>query len=278
MKNGKQVRAPWVAIALLAYSGSVSAYMIDDVYWGAADHGLGDVIGQTKQFQVFGANASLTGGVLTVDIYTNFAGLGDDKLYAAYTNKPASKLNGVNMGIGYGDLFLSNGWNPYVKPGNSTSGNTVHYKYDNNINGTHWIYGFALDNRWSQNGGSGKLYRLNGSANDANTLLTDDFISSATFRNGQEVAVDLNSSTVQDTGTTGVWSVHPGSGSTPGYLEFSFDIRGAGLTPNNLGLHWGPTCGNDVIEGKASVPEPGTFGLLGLGLMALAYRRHCRSG
>ncbi len=50
------------------------------------------------------------------------------------------------------------------------------------------------------------------------------------------------------------------------------------MTGDELGLHWVMTCGNDVIEGaatipSASVPEPGSIVLLFIGLISLGVSR-----
>jgi PEP-CTERM motif len=39
----------------------------------------------------------------------------------------------------------------------------------------------------------------------------------------------------------------------------------------DLGLSWNMTCGNDTIQGDYSVPEPGTIGLLSLGLLGVGF-------
>ena len=49
-----------------------------------------------------------------------------------------------------------------------------------------------------------------------------------------------------------------------------FDITGLNWNLEDLGFHWTMTCGNDVIEGGAPVPEPATMLLLGAGLIGLA--------
>jgi hypothetical protein len=60
---------------------------------------------------------------------------------------------------------------------------------------------------------------------------------------------------------------------TPDYahsmLTYTFDISFL-ANPNNMGFHWTMYCGNDVIEGQATVPEPGTMLLLGFGVAGLA--------
>ena len=120
-------------LTLALWAGSAFAYTINDEYVGADDHGMGDVIGNPGLFDISKAEISLSGSMLRIDIYTNFAGLGDDGLFANYTS-------GGN-GIGYGDLFLSDSWDPF---------GTSPYVGDDNSTGTLWTYGFALDNRIGQ--------------------------------------------------------------------------------------------------------------------------------
>ena len=273
MKMTMKLLAPVAALGLMAAASSASAYMVNDVYWGGNGHGYGDVIGPNSTFDISGADASLSSGtMLTVKIYTNFAGYGDNKLDTWATNMPASSPGGVNMGLGYGDLFLSTGWTPNGTPAD-------HYTNDNAATGNHWTYAFSLDNRWSNTGGSGSIYAL-GSGTSTNhnpdTLLSQDFLTctSCIYRNGQEVAAKTAGKSALGSGT---WSVIPGTSSSQGYLSFTFDIAGLNLDPNNLGFHWDMSCGNDTIEGKVSVPEPGTVALLGLGLIGLGFVRRRRT-
>ncbi len=240
-----------VACALLMTSLPTHATSISDSYIGGNAHGLGDVIGSTALYQIFGAELSVTGNLLTVSIHTTFAGEGDDGNAAAHT------FNG--NGIGYGDLFLSSSWNPHGNPG---------YLQDNAATGTVWQYGFALDNRWmnENQSGTGTLYSLNSNDNLLDSLRSDNFMSGATYRNGQEVAVNLGSAGVSAL-NGGSWDID----SSNDVVNFYIDLTGTGLQGSDIAIHWGMTCGNDVIEGIAvsAVPVPAAVWLFASGLLML---------
>lgn len=255
----KYLRTGVLAVCFAAIPALGVAYDIDDNYVGADDNGYGDVIGSTSDFQISGVNVSLSGSSLTVDVHTNFAGKSGTLFTGSITG---------GTGIGYGDLFLAGMWDPY---GSAT------YSSDNNTNGTLWEYGFSLDGRFTNPGegspGTGTLYRLNGADNDANALLSEDFLSGGTFRNGQEVAVDTSDAGENGTVTAignGSWFV------TSDMLRMTFDIGGTELmSASELAMHWALTCANDVIEGSYDVPEPGSLSLMLLSLagFGLIHRR-----
>ena len=240
-------------------SVNAAAYTIDDAYIGGQDSLNRDVIGRADWFDTFGANVAIDGTTITVDIHTNFVnGIG---------SYPSATYD--NNGIGVGDLFLATEWNPY---GSASDG----YSADNHATGTLWSYGLAIDNPFSQTGGSASLYALNGATNNANAILSDDYLSvgNGSYRNGQEISVDQSSGSTVDTGIGGSWSVNK----TDNIISFMFDAAGTDLfSTGELALHWGPFCGNDTIEGVVSVDEPTTLVLFGLGVFGLVIARRKNS-
>lgn len=243
------------ALALTAGGAAQAGTFADtitDAYWGSDGHGYGDVIGGSM-YDISGAKITRVGSVLTVTVNTAFAGHAGSDTFAAA------------KGIGYGDVFLGDTWNP---AGTAAD----HYTTDNSSNSTIWDYGFNLLDRWSNTGGTFKLYKLNGGTNAANILNSDSYITctGCTYRNGQEVGVKTSSSTVADTGKTGTWTILKDQS-----LQFTINVSGTDLANfSSIAMHWGETCQNDVVEGIVRLtPAPGTMPLLALGLGALVWRR-----
>jgi hypothetical protein len=267
-----------VASALLAVLAAPSVRageIIDDgarAYWGAdgAASGTQDVI-KDSVYEINGATIVRIGSVLTITIYTDFAG------HAGETK--SAQVGDIAKGIGYGDVFLKNSW--------TAAGSDQHHTGDNSASGSIWSYGLAIDttntsSRYTNDGGSFTLYKLVGSTNAANIINSDTLMAqckasnSCDYRAGQETEVKFkgNGSNVKDTGLEGTWSVVDGKS-----ITFTIDVKGTDLMNfAGFGMHWGETNQNDVIEGfTTAVAEPASIGLLMLGLGGLAYTRRRRA-
>lgn len=249
-KTRKFLAAAMVIGASSAQAGGISDNGVNG-YWGSDSNGQGDVIGGSV-YDILGASITRVGSVLTVVIQTNFAGHAGADPWAA------------PKGIGYGDVFLAQTWKPY--------GTDSHHVSDKASNGTKWNWGFSLDNRWNNDGGTFKLYELKGTSNQQAILNSESFMTctNCSYRKGQATAVKTTSSYAKDMGRTGQWTVVDNK-----ELRFTIDVASTNLMNfSSFAMHWGETCQNDVIEGAAmAISAPGTLPLLALGAGALLWAR-----
>ena len=205
-----------------------------------------DIIGDPAHFDIEHVKVDRTGaGLLTVSIKNTLVGKSGD-LFRGPTIDPSGSVTG-NTGIGYGDLFLSNfsDAKPYtgtLGPGSSED------RYDNGHQWTHALVFENFEDRYTDDGGQLLLYELNGS-NEQNAFLTEDFFDgNFIYRNGQEIAVDRDSTTVDpvevniNSLTVGSWSVDAAND----LLTFAMnDVNGTALADwTGLSLKWSFTCAN----------------------------------
>lgn len=237
-----------VAAAFVSISSMASAYSswtIQDNYIGAdPTHNSWDgkdVVGDNNLFGVDRMEIKLEENLLTIDIYS---------WYFDNIGQYSTRL---------GDLFIStNGWNP--------SGSAP-YVNDNSSNGEKWEYAFHITTDTKGKPTGGALYDIR---NAQDHIVPSYAPSGYIYRAGQEVLVNTTGLNSVASGNVNIVDV-PNSGLD--YLSISFDISALHMKPGDwMGLHWGMSCGNDVIEGAFDpgiVPEPSTVFLLGIGLLGV---------
>jgi len=129
--------------------------------------------------------------------------------------------------------------------------------------GEQWEYALKLDNYLPN------IATTTSGATTLYSIQTANIITSSApgyiYRAGQEVQYKPAGQTSLATGS---WSLNNMGGSdTDDFLRFTIAYDFGDVS--TYGLHWGMTCGNDVIEGAAPVPEPSAMLLFGTGLMGL---------
>ena len=134
--NNMKLLKPSLLAAFCALLAAVAlpaqATLVNDDYWGA---NAGSECLGCPLYGIDSANVTRNGNLLTISINTDFAGQGG---LHHDTIDDTGTVAGMSLGIGYGDLFLSNAWNPV--------GASPH-KTDEASNGTHWTYGLAFANK-----------------------------------------------------------------------------------------------------------------------------------
>jgi hypothetical protein len=127
--------------------------------------------------------------------------------------------------------------------------------------GEQWEYALKLDNHLpTTTSGTISLYGVQ-TANIVMSSAPSGYI----YRKGQEVQYGPAGQTSLATGS---WTLNNiGGTDTDDYLRFTLAYDFGNVS--TYGLHWGMTCGNDVIEGAAPVPEPSAMLLFGVGMIGL---------
>jgi len=265
LASAAPARADAIAIADAYVGGTVSHQTTSGITPVSSESAWyqKDRVGSASGYEIYGMYVTYSGNTLTVSIHS------------AYFDNVGSDCTSM------GDLFISS-------DGYDMGSMSALYYTDTHTTGEDWEFVLVMDAHSGATSGNVSLHAITGGHSPTNgTINLSSVPTGVTFRADQEVTFTPGSG--NSALATGAWAITDNEGDDD-YLTYSIDMSGKGWSllatdSAGLGFRWAMACGNDAIEGFASVtavPEPGTLLLMGLGLAAGAsgtrrLRRRARS-